>query len=285
MNRAYTMSPFSRRVALTSLIVSVSALALLSGCKPAKTAKDTTPPSDKPAATSAHKVSGRLDWASWQRWVQGQPRVVLVKTINRETLDLIERQVLLFQSVTGDSIQVNLPPAEYEQLRQSFIASGGSRSGNNPVPAVERWDRYSNAVLRMQTTDAKTTLGTLESFVRRDRQELTPRQSEKGDIGWQARSDLGWIDGQIMPIIEKLKSLTSTQLIPAARAKTEWQTFEKGQLAAIARAISAATVDRQPVAADGTYTLSGDGQVVAILNIGGRDLYFPADIKTPGLNF
>lgn len=263
-----------------ALVASATAL-LLPGCKPSKVA----PPSDQAGRT----VSGRIDWSEWQRWVQTPPRVALVSDIDSDTLELISRQSELFLTVIGKSSASSantLPETELSRLKDAFFASS-SRTANSPVPTVERWDRYSNAVRRIQPDSMATSVTTLEAYVNRDRQDLTPKTGNNGDSGRQARSDLAWIDSAVMPILRRLKEhqASAKPALTVEQARNQWQTFETDSLPKIASAIESATTASAEVAADGTYVLQGRGQLVAIVPVAGRNLYFPVDSAAPGLRF
>ncbi len=273
-----------RNRGLAALLTVCTTLLLVPGCKPAKVDSSSKPST----STNAREHSGRLDWSSWQRWVQTRPRVVLVSEIDGGTRDLIERQSQLFLAVIGGggSSASTLPDTEIARLQDAFFASS-SRTANSPVPTVERWDRYSNAVRRIQSGAIPTAITTLEAYVRRDRQDLTPRMTDTGDSGRQARSDLSWIDSAVMPIIERLKthSASAKPALSVDQARQQWQTFETDSLPKLASAIKKATTAETSVAEDGTYRLSGNGQLVAVITVAGRDLYFPASPATPGLRF
>lgn len=270
-----------RHRGLAALLVVATTFSILPGCKPAKVDSSSKPPS----SANAREHSGRLDWSSWQRWVQTRPRIVLVSEIDGRTRDLIERQSQLFLAVIGGGgSSSTLPDTEIARMQDAFFASS-SRTGNSPVPTVERWDRYSNAVRRIQPGAIATAITTLEAHVRRDRQDLTPRMTDSGDSGRQARSDLSWIDSAVMPIIERLKEHTAKPALSVDQARQQWQTFETDSLPKLASAIKGATTAETTVAEDGTYRLSGNGEPVAVITVAGRDLYFPASPATPGLRF
>lgn len=266
------------------LLLALSAALLHPGCKPAKI--ESAPIA---AETNRHHA-GQLDWSAWQRWVQTPPQVALVGQIDADTQERIATQTRLFQAVISgnpDTASPALSRARLDGLRETLLASS-TRTGNSPVPNVERWDRYANAARRMQPSDIATTITALESFVRRDRQDLTPQRDATGAIGSQARSDLEWIDKNIVPLIATLKAAQSPATdapLSAEQARRQWQDFEKNELPKIAKAIKAHTVDTAALTATGAYELDGEGRIVAIVTVAGRELYFPADPAPDGLRF
>ncbi|MFH1499298.1 MAG: hypothetical protein ABII82_15895 [Verrucomicrobiota bacterium] len=271
--------PFTFLAVLTTILILV-----IAGCKPARVSG----PEAGSSADTAQEVAGRLDWSAWQRWVQTPPKIALVSRIDEDTRGLIERQSALFLAVIGDTgtSAEPLPETEIARLQDAFLASS-SRTANSPVPAVERWDRYANAVQRIQPGGIATSINTLEAYVRRDRQDLASQATATGDSGRQARGDLNWIDSAVMPIIQRLKKheAAAKPALSPDQARAQWKTFESDSLPKIARAIEAATTASADVGPDGTYRLTGKGRLVAIVTVAGRDLYFPAEPATPGLRF
>lgn len=281
------MSRRHSRFRSSLLLLALSAVLLHPGCKPAKIESAPDP------AKAGQRHAGRLDWSAWQRWVQTPPQVALVRKIDADTQERIAIQTRLFQAVISGNTNAT-PPAisrtQLDELRETLLASS-TRTGNSPVPHIERWDRYANAARRMQPSDIATTITALESFVRRDRHDLTPQLGGTGAIGWQARSDLQWIDENITPLIATLKAAQSpadpaeASPISPEQARRQWQDFEKNELPKIAKAIKARTVDTAALTATGAYELDGEGQIVAIVTVAGRELYFPADPAPDGLRF
>ncbi len=280
----FRLSPAFRHALLVFPLLGVQLL-ILPGCKPMEVVST-------PIETTPDEVfAGRLDWSAWQRWVQSPPRMVLVSDIDDITLSRIATQSRLFQSVitpppptTGDLTQTQI-----DAFRTDFMASS-DRSHNSPVPNIDRWDRYTNSVKRLRPDNVAITITTLEAFVRRDTQDLTPQATSTGNIGTQARAELDWIDRVVLRLVESLKESqippkTTSTLLPPEEARKQWQLFETTELPKISQSIDPRIRAEAQLTDDGTYSLQGHGKLVAIVTVAGRNLYFPADTAPDELHF
>lgn len=259
---------------------------LLGACRK----QQTSAPPPAPPVTITH---GILDHSRWSKWVQGSPRIILVSSLDIPTNKLIATQTRIFTALlTPDPDPAPLATgdvqAQLDAVKNSFPAKGQTHPGYlaRPieVPHHERWDSYRRTVAHATLTNLPGLIKQLEAKIAGDIRELEVQLNSHGLSGAQARADTAWLDGSMTNVLERMKKIGKSSFVspssPAEKARDEWVRFEATELPLIKQVIDANTLAEAPVNSDGSFSVNGQGLPVAVIQVAGRQLYFP--LQQPG---
>lgn len=272
------------------LFVAFSAIVLIAaacGCKKA-------PPPKPPAPVAKISVTtGILDYSKWAKWVQTTPNVILVSTIDTPTTQLIGTQVRIFTTLvsppeetlaTAGDVQSQLDAVKnsFPAKQQTYAYSLGSGYSTNTkidIPHQDRWDAYRRTVLHANLTNLPSIISQLDQKIQNDLQDLDPQLRSSGVVGAQARADSQWLNGQMAKLLGRMKQVGKASFVsplsPVEKAREEWLQFENTDLPLLKQVLESKTVSEAPVDSTGRFEIKGQGTVVAVVTVAGRQLYFP----------
>jgi hypothetical protein len=272
-----------------ALLLTASALIFLSACE-----KKQPPGPPSPPVTT---TTGILDHSRWSKWVQDQPRVILVSDLDEPTNKLISTQTRIFTNLVSPAADTNPLPAgdveaQLETVKNTFPATQKLPEGHLQkggylltqaidVPHPKRGDYYRSTLSRATLGNLPDIIIELERKIAADLRELESQLNSLGPAGGQARADSAWLQSRMTTVVDRLKKVGRPSFVspasPAEKAREEWMQFEAAELHLIKRAVDAKTLAQATVNKDGTFSVNGKGHLIAIITVAGRPLYFPID--------
>jgi len=152
------------------------------------------------------------------------------------------------------------------------------------VPQQDRWDSYRRTVAHANLTNLPGIITQLERKIESDIRDLEYQLTSHGPAGFQAHADTAWLRESMTDLVNRLKKVGKTTFVsptsPAELARKEWAQFEATELPLIKQVIDDNTISTTTVNPDGSFTIKGRGQPIAVITVAGRQLYF--SVKRPG---